>query len=60
MPQTKHSPIIALVNARRELDAARDACPHWDYESEDEHAECCYRVADARRAVRKASKAAQT
>jgi hypothetical protein len=55
---TKHSPQIALAVARRELDAAREACPHWDLESDGCHADCCYRVDDARRAVRKARAAA--
>lgn len=54
----KHSPQIALAAARRELDAAREACPHWDFESETDgcHAECCYRVDAAKRAVRAAAK----
>lgn len=51
----KHSPQITLSNARRELEAAREACPHWDFESDGDHAECCYRVDDARRAVRNAA-----
>lgn len=47
----RHSPQIALATARRELDAAREACPHWDFESDGCHAECCYRVDDAKRAL---------
>ncbi len=55
----KHSPQIALASARRELDLAREACPHWDFEGEGSHAECCYRVDDAKRAVRAAAKLAR-
>lgn len=58
----KHTPIIALANAKRDLSAAMEACPHWDYESDGNgnHSECCYRVDDARRAVKKAAKKVQT
>ena len=59
----KHTPQIALAAARRELDNAREACPHWDYEgtgAESTYTECCYRVDDAKRAVRKAVKAVQS
>lgn len=55
----KHTPIIALAAARRDLDAAMEACPHWDYESEGCNFECCYRVDDARRAVKAAAKKVQ-
>jgi hypothetical protein len=54
----KHTPQIALAAARRDLEAAREACPHWDYESDGSHGECCYRVDETRRAARAASKAA--
>ena len=58
MAQTKHSPQIKMLAAKRELDAAFDACPHWDLEDGCEgHAECCYRLDDAKRALR-AAKAA--
>ena len=58
MSTTKHSPQIALAAAHRELDAAREACPHWDCETDGCHAECCYRVDDAKHALRRARKAA--
>lgn len=49
MTKTKHTPTIELDAARRELSAAIEACPHWDFESEgDAHEECCYRVDDAK------------
>lgn len=60
MSATKHSPEIKLAAAKRELDAAFDACPHWDFEDDEPcHAECCYRLDDARRAVRKARKSVE-
>ncbi len=52
----KHSPQIALAAAHRELDTARDACPHWDLECDGAHSECCYRVDDAKRALKTAKK----
>jgi hypothetical protein len=55
---TKHSPQIALAAATRELDAAREACPHWDCETDAEADGCCYRVDDAKHALRRARKAA--
>jgi hypothetical protein len=58
MSNTKHTPQIALAAARRDLEAAREACPHWDFESDGCHSECCYRVDDAKRALRKARAAA--
>ena len=46
--------------ARLELDMAREACPHWDYESDGTHAECCDRVDAAKRILRiEARKAAK-
>jgi len=38
------NPAILFAAAQRELDAARDACPHWDYEGDGEGAACCDRV----------------
>ena len=55
----KHSPQIALINARRELEFAREACPHWDCETDGAHSDCCYRVDDAKHAVRAARKAVE-
>jgi len=52
---TKHSPTIALAAARRALDAHREECTAWDYESND-CAECDHLsqdVRDARKAVSK-------
>lgn len=57
---SKHSPEIALANARRELDAAREACPHWDCEIDGWHDECCCRVDDARRKLHEIKKRAPT
>lgn len=54
---TKHSPTIRVHAAQVELTRARDACPHWDYESGEGYAECCYRVDDAKRELRNARKA---
>jgi len=56
---SKHTPIIELSAALRELEAAREACPHWDCESDGAGHECCYRVDDAKRRVRKARAAAR-
>ena len=52
----KHSPQIQLVNARVALDNARNACPHWDFESDGGADECCYRVAEAQREYRRAKR----
>lgn len=54
----KLSPKLALANAYHELRRAREECPHWDMESDGGHSECCYRVDDARRAVRRLVKEA--
>lgn len=56
---TKHSPQIELVAARNALLTAREACPHWDFEAEGNHAECCYQVDDAKRRYRSAKRKAQ-
>lgn len=42
-PQTK------LTAAKRELELALELCPHWDYESDGDRYDCCYRVDDAKR-----------
>lgn len=58
----KHSPAIRLAAARRALDLAYAACPHWDYESGTHEGiahECCYVVDDARRELRTACKASK-
>lgn len=48
-----------LVVASREMHAARENCPHWDYEGESEYRhECCYLVSDLERAYIVARKAA--
>jgi len=51
---------MATINdlhvAIRELELAREACPHWDNESDGCAAECCYRVDDARRALKNLNK----
>jgi hypothetical protein len=57
MSKTKHTPIIELANARRALESAREECPHWDFESDGDGHECCYRVDDAKRRFRLARKA---
>ena len=55
----KHTPQIALANARRAYEAAQESCPHWDFESNGMPVgECCYHVDETRRALRKARKAA--
>lgn len=52
----KHSPEIRLAHARRALDLAEQACPHWDCDGESEpyaH-DCCRALAEARQEYRKA------
>ena len=57
---TKHSPLIRLQAARRDLDAARELCMHWDFEDDGAAGcECCYRVDDAKRELRAAKKATE-
>jgi hypothetical protein len=52
---TKHSPLIALQNARRSLDLAYQSCAHWDCESDESvGADCCYDLQEAREKVRRA------
>lgn len=53
----KHSPQIELTAAKRALADTRDACPHWDCESEGEGYDCCYAVDDAKRRVQRALRA---
>jgi hypothetical protein len=55
----KHTPQIAQTAARTEIDAARDACPHWDGESDGAGHECCYRVDEAKRAYKRMRQAVQ-
>jgi hypothetical protein len=47
-----------LINAKLRLQRAREACPHWDQESDGEGHECCYDVDDASRALRRAKQTA--
>lgn len=51
---TKHSPQINLAAIRLELSAAQEACPHWDWESDGDGYDCCYRLRAAGNAVRNA------
>lgn len=46
--------------ARNALRAAREACPHWDYESDGDGdaSECCYVVDEARREYRRVKRRA--
>lgn len=53
---TKHTPLIRLQAAQRDLALAREACPHWDMESEGLDWACCYRIDEARRELRLARK----
>lgn len=56
-----HSPTIRLQDARRRLELAREECPHWDMEddNDDTHA-CCHEVREAKREFHKAKSAVQT
>lgn len=48
-----------FLNARTALLRAREACPHWDYESDPSAAhECCLALDAAMLEARKAKKAA--
>lgn len=38
---SKHTPLIRLDAARRAYNAAQEACPHWDYESDGSGHDCC-------------------
>ena len=54
---TKHTPLMRLQTAKRCLDAAREACPHWDYEQDSScDGPCCVDVRLAARGVRLARK----
>lgn len=60
----EHSPLIRLQAARRAKDAAEAACPHWDLNGFDfgEHgdpSECCYKLDEARRELKRAAAAIQ-
>lgn len=49
------SPLTAEARALATLDAARDRCPHWDYDGgPDGGFDCCLDVDAAARAFRKA------
>jgi hypothetical protein len=51
------TPESTVRDALRRLGAAREECPHWDYETDGEHGECCAEVQKARRALRRAKAA---
>lgn len=52
----KLSPQTELAEARRELELAREACPHWDYGSDNDGWPCCDRVFNAKVLVLRAKK----
>lgn len=50
----KHTPLIRLSAAKRQLGIAQEACSHWDYESDGCGYECCNELAAAERELRAA------
>lgn len=46
---TQHAALIRFQNACRAVNAAAEACVHWDYESREDGSEheCCREYADA-------------
>jgi hypothetical protein len=53
----KHTPVMRLQAAQAKHQAAAEACPHWDCESDDDRHDCCWDVLEAARELRLARKA---